>query len=456
MAFSTYNSFQRNLTTIANSIYKYIFAVDASLVLYYPFDTSTSNNTPNYASGQAVYDATLIGNSKITTTQNTYITSIADLSLNNTPGNTASDYVIASNTITLVPSTGLSISCWFSCSGQLNTNQTLFSLPFENTNGINVTISNMNTINSNVLGYLQILSGSNYLINKKIHVFTGGSYTILPNATTTATYLVVGGGGAGGSSHAGGGGAGGVLSGTITLTAGVNYTIIVGLGGVVTYTTNGSTNGGNSSISGSGITTITAYGGGCGGGNVNGSAFSAGINSSIIGSGGGGSGYTTNNPERYGGQTNSGQGNNGGYAYGPILGSIGGGGGGGGSGTVGLPSSNTIASGGSGGNGTASYSSILTNITSIMNTFISGWSTATNGYIAAGGGGGSWGDATNDPSDTVIATGGLGGGGKGGNTLLLVDANNGFTNTGSGGGGGRGGYGVGGNGGSGLVVIIFN
>ena len=150
MAFSTYNSFQRNLTTIANSIYKYIFAVDASLVLYYPFDTSTSNNTPNYASGQPVYDATLIGNSKITTTQNTYITSIADLSLNNIAGSTASDYVIASNTITLVPSTGLSISCWFSCSGQLNTNQTLFSLPLANTNGINVTISNMNTINSNL------------------------------------------------------------------------------------------------------------------------------------------------------------------------------------------------------------------------------------------------------------------------------------------------------------------
>jgi hypothetical protein len=301
-----------------------------------------------------------------------------------------------------------------------------------------------------------ILSGSKYLNNKKIYVFTVGSYTILPKTTTTATYLVVGGGGAGGASHAGGGGAGGVLSGTITLTAGVTYTITIGLGGVTTYVSNGSTNGGNSSIYGSGITTITAYGGGYGGGSVNGSPYSAGVNSSIIGSGGGGAGYTTTSSERYGGQTNSGQGNNGGYANGPIFGSIGGGGGGGGSGTVGLPSSTSIASGGAGGNGTALFSSILNNITSMMNAFISGWSTATNGYIAAGGGGGSWGEATHDPSDTVIASGGLGGGGKGGNTLLLVDATNGFANTGSGGGGGRGGYGVGGNGGSGLVVIIFN
>jgi hypothetical protein len=149
MAFSTYNSFQRNLTSFINSVSSYIFAVDASLVLYYPFSSvNSSNKTPNYASSQAVYDGSLCGTSKITTIQNKYITSIADLSLNNTAGNTANDYVISSNTITLVPSTGLSISCWFSCSGQLNTNQTLFSLPLGNTNGINITLSNMNTIYS--------------------------------------------------------------------------------------------------------------------------------------------------------------------------------------------------------------------------------------------------------------------------------------------------------------------
>ena len=459
MAFSTYNSIQRGLTII-NTFYKYIFAVDASLVLFYPFDSkNTTSKTPNYASGQAVYDGTMYGTSQITTATNTYITSIADLSLNNTAGSTATNYIVATNTFQTVPSNGLSISCWFSCSGQLNTNQTLFSLPLGNTNGVNITISNMNTINSNVLSYLQMLSGSNYLINNNKYVFTGGTYTILANSTYTITYLIVGGGGAGGTSHGGGGGAGGVLSGTISLTAGINYTITVGLGGIPSSTLNGTSNGGNSSIAGSGITTITAYGGGYGGGDINGSAYSAQTNSSIIGSGGGGSGYTyTNTSSRYAGQTNSGQGNNGGFSntYTTILNGIGGGGGGGGSSTIGLPSSTTIGSGGAGGNGTTLYSSILTNITSMMNSFVSEWSTATNGYIASGGGGGSWGEATYDPGDTVLASGGLGGGGTGGNTGRVVPATAGFPNTGSGGGGGAGGGGVGGNGGSGLVVIIFS
>ena len=150
MAFSTFNSIQRGLTII-NNIYKYIFAVDASLVLFYPFDSkNTSNNTPNYASTLPVYDGSMCGNSQITTIQNTYITSIADLSLNNTAGTTATDFIVTKNTFTTVPETGLSISCWFSCSGQLNTNQTLFSLPLTSTggNGINITLSGLNTIQS--------------------------------------------------------------------------------------------------------------------------------------------------------------------------------------------------------------------------------------------------------------------------------------------------------------------
>ena len=147
MAFSTYNRIQRGLT-IVNTFYKYLFAVDASLVLFYPFDSKNiSNNTPNYASGQAVYDGSMCGNSQITTALNTYVTSIGDLSLNNTAGQTATDFIVAKNTFTTVPSTGLSISCWFSCSGQLNTSQTLFSLPFASTgNGINISVSGTNNI----------------------------------------------------------------------------------------------------------------------------------------------------------------------------------------------------------------------------------------------------------------------------------------------------------------------
>lgn len=149
MAFSTFTSIHTGLTIINQIINKYIFGVDASLVLFYPFDSkNTTSQTPNYASGQAVYDGTMNGTSRITTIQNTYITSIADLSLNNTAGATATNYIVATNTFTTVPSTGLSISCWFSCSGQLNTKQTLFSLPLTSTggNGIKIDISGTNTI----------------------------------------------------------------------------------------------------------------------------------------------------------------------------------------------------------------------------------------------------------------------------------------------------------------------
>lgn len=152
MAFSTYNSFQRNLTII-NNIYEYIFAVDASLVLFYPFDTkttSTSKNTPNYASSKAVYDATLIGNSQITTTS---ITGIADLSLNNTMASYIStDYVVNTTQTNLVPSTGLSISVWFSCTNAtLQDNTTICSLIFNNSvNGVELGLTTNNNIYSNL------------------------------------------------------------------------------------------------------------------------------------------------------------------------------------------------------------------------------------------------------------------------------------------------------------------
>ena len=51
-----------------------------------------------------------------------------------------------------------------------------------------------------------------------------------PIVNPTVTYLVVAGGGGGGGNN-GGGGAGGFLTGSVTLTSGVNYTITVGAGG---------------------------------------------------------------------------------------------------------------------------------------------------------------------------------------------------------------------------------
>ena len=89
----------------------------------------------------------------------------------------------------------------------------------------------------------------------------------------SASYLVVGGGGSGGIStvnqagNSGAGGAGGVLSGTLVFISGTTYTFFVGAGGAGSTTPSlGNNNGANSTISGSSIITVTAIGGGHGGG----------------------------------------------------------------------------------------------------------------------------------------------------------------------------------------------
>jgi hypothetical protein len=80
----------------------------------------------------------------------------------------------------------------------------------------------------------------------------------------TATYLVVAAGGSGGSRIGGGGGAGGFLTGSVSLTAAAVYTITVGVGGAAVTSTPGhiGNNGGDSEILGTGITTVSATGGG--------------------------------------------------------------------------------------------------------------------------------------------------------------------------------------------------
>ena len=81
-----------------------------------------------------------------------------------------------------------------------------------------------------------------------------------------ARYLVVAGGGSSGNDNGGGGGAGGFRGGTsddkFTLASATTYTVTVGGGGG--GTNNSYTTAGNSSISGSGLTTITGTGGGYG------------------------------------------------------------------------------------------------------------------------------------------------------------------------------------------------
>jgi hypothetical protein len=235
------------------------------------------------------------------------------------------------------------------------------------------------------------------------------------------SYLVVAGGGGGGNNFAGGGGAGGLLTSTATLTQGVSYTITVGGGGV--GQTSGGYNGSagaNSVLSGSGITTQTAIGGGAG----QGDRFElTGING---GSGGGASkgGGTI-------GTGTPGQGNNG------AIGATSSGGGGGGAGGAG-----SAGSGPQGGNGGIASSSSIT---------------GTPAFYAGGGGGGA-GNTTSVPGGaggpgTPGVSGGNGGDRFGGSNR---PASVGVANTGGGGGGGNwDGYGnnSGANGGSGVVIL---
>jgi hypothetical protein len=255
----------------------------------------------------------------------------------------------------------------------------------------------------------------------------------LSNVPYSVDFLVVAGGGGGGSAiyastAGGGGGAGGYRNSYLTetsggggsseaslsFTVGTVYTVTVGAGG------NGGTGyavpapagsaGNNSSISGTGITTITSTGGG------GGAAYQTSASSG--GSGGGGEkdvNFTgasgTANQGFAGGTANSGQ-----QA-----------GGGGGAGEAGNTDGN-----GQGGDGLAS--------------------SITGSSITRGGGGGGAGNIT-EPN------GGTGGGGTGRDDATNENGENGTDNTGGGGGGARflsapvNSSTAGGNGGKGVVIL---
>jgi hypothetical protein len=162
--FSTFNSVQSFLIYFRNRVsglaptFIYNFpALDPSLVLYYPLDSSANVGggfqTANFASKLPVFDASLAGSSMITYALNNSVTSFGDLSLNNTMGaqlvaqTVSGNYVVSNTTFAPNISGGFSISLWFSCSGQLNKTGTLISLPYQITgNGIQIDISGTNMI----------------------------------------------------------------------------------------------------------------------------------------------------------------------------------------------------------------------------------------------------------------------------------------------------------------------
>jgi hypothetical protein len=219
-----------------------------------------------------------------------------------------------------------------------------------------------------------------------VHTFTSpGNLTFATDTRFALNYLVVGGGGSGGSGlgnvdNSGGGGAGGMLYGTTLSTPGIPYTITVGAGGTGSPLGLPTNNGNPSSLSAPGFTTVTATGGGAGGGML---TLPATLRGGQPGGSGGGA-WAYGSPLV--GTGTAGQGNPGGTSAlgGPGLNNFGAGGGGG-AGTPG--GGGSPYHGGCGGAGRI-------------------WP-FTNSYYAGGGGG------SNSQQPGSVGLGGVGGGGPG-------------------------------------------
>ena len=276
---------------------------------------------------------------------------------------------------------------------------------------------------------------SNNTAATQLPVFTTSTRPTPTASTIQVEYLLVAGGGGGGAGYTastvgtgGGGGAGGLITNyggtSLSLNTSTAYTITVGDGGNGGAPGGNSFNGGDSTFSGTGITTIQAAGGGRGGmynnSNIGGSGGSGGGTGYSGGFAAGGSGNTPS--------TTPSQGNDGGdyYEVSPY-----GGGGGGGAGSAGSDGPTNV-DGGSG----------------VTNSI-----TGTSVFYAAGGGGGK-------PGTSGTQAGGSGIGGDGGNANSL-NGTSGATNTGSGGGGAGHPFasssnsGTAGDGGSGIVILRY-
>jgi hypothetical protein len=300
-------SFLQNVgISIINYIYNFPL-IDSSLVLYYPLDSSLNTTVANYASGLPVYDASLSIGTSISTSTNDFVTGLGDLSLNNTMGSVATKYVKSYNSFNLVPSAGLSISLWFSCSGELDTSGTLISL-YQNSSypSIELDIIGSTLFSQYIIPILPVTfsvlgggskSATNSPNNNVNYVFTtDGSFTVIvPNGNPGCSIkvLLVGGGGSGGGGQAagvnnlsglngGGGGAGQVLeTSIINITSTTTFRIVIGSGGFL------NTSGGQTSF---GISYI-ALGGGYGGSHNTTNISQANAIVAINGGGGSYSGY---------------------------------------------------------------------------------------------------------------------------------------------------------------------
>jgi hypothetical protein len=283
-----------------------------------------------------------------------------------------------------------------------------------------VTANTSTTYNFNITATDNELQNSTNAFS--LDVFSG--YTI--------QYLLIGGGGGGGT---GGGGAGGFLSGNTMVGSGTSYTITVGSGGAGVYNNGFSSpspigTGNNSTIIGSGLSSLTAYGGGTGGSPIAaGGGGTSPLNSGTQIGGTGGSGGGSGGNSAIGNQVV-----NGGLAIGsPAAGVVG---------TQGYPGGSCGGAGGSpGGGGGGAGSAGGPGPGPMAGGTGSVWPLTGSTY-AGGGGSGSY--------SVGGGAGGSGGGGAG--NAGPAAATPGTTNTG-GGGGGQSAFGQSGSGGSGVVIL---
>jgi hypothetical protein len=276
--------------------------------------------------------------------------------------------------------------------------------------------SNAITLNLNSLKFQGGTANPSYSTNgQSIRIIYSGTTNgwipttdedVVNTQSYSASFLIVAGGGGGGGS---GGGAGGYRTSTQDLSIGQVYTVTVGAGGTRSggngYYDTGN-QGGSSSISGSGITTITSAGG------AGGVGFTSAGNDGGSGSGGGANDSGGNLNNKGSGNTPStdpSQGNDGGDGYGENT--AGGQGGGGGAGAVGGDGS--TRQGGSGGAGSASSitGSSVTRAGGGGGGAISGGGNSNSGGAAGSGGGGVGAGSGSDSSAGTANTGGGGGGG---------------------------------------------
>jgi hypothetical protein len=300
--------------------------------------------------------------------------------------------------------------------------------------------------------------GGGVFASSDLHTFDSGGYryheftssgTLAVTSGGTFDVLLVGGGGGGGSSNAGGGGGGEVIIGTgLTLPSGANtITVTVGAGGAGgtnanTLGTNGSA---SSIVATSGLTTISARPGGVGKSRFTQVAPVTGVSNSGGGSDGehlvdrpagaaetgvSASSYTTEN----------------GGSYSIYGGNIGGDG-------SGWHSTNRAYDGGAGGAG-AGFVNTGDDGDGGPGVQVTGW--GSNNYYY-GGGGGSSNYQKNGGAGGIGGGGGGGGGGSGGGSARTSGGSGGGAGGANTGGGGGGGYlnATGGSGGSGIVVIRY-